>query len=191
MVWYGSWPLASEACPHGTMTPAAGRQEEQRRDVVFRLALEEDLLDLVPLPGNHAGYLRIQRRPGRQAPDGTEELLSQVFLIGRDLFGRLQLLVPRLPLLEARLRLSHQVAGHHPAVHRLRQDAEILTGSESRASHQAGTHNDGHECHLSHRVSFPDLRIPQYEPPSPADSTRMLHATGRIPRVQAPFVVTP
>ena len=120
--WYSGCPLAGMAWPHGTITPGYGGlkslgvgQEQQRRHVVLRLALEEDLLHAIARAGNRAGDLRLQRRSLRQAADGRQKLLPHLLLVGGDLLGSLSVFVVCLPPLECLPRIAHQEAMHHAA----------------------------------------------------------------------------
>ena len=87
---HGPWRRI--AWPQGTSTPGYGGlklpgsgRNRQRRHVVLRLALEDDLLHAVAVAGNRAGDLRLQRRSLGQAADGLEEILPGLLLIGGDL----------------------------------------------------------------------------------------------------------
>jgi hypothetical protein len=80
---------------------------------MFRLALENDLLDKV------AGAVNRVDRPGRkrrslgQAANRFQKLFSHLLLIGGDLLGRLSLLVIHLPTFGCPIDLPQQIAPHH------------------------------------------------------------------------------
>ena len=90
-------------------------QEQQRRDVMPRLALEENLLHVVAHAHNLARHLGIQRRSLRQPANGLQKSLPHVLLIRRDLLRRFPLFVLCLPAPGGQIELLGQVSAHHAA----------------------------------------------------------------------------
>ena len=124
---------------------------------MLRSALEDDFLHSVPIPLDDAGDAGFERRSLRQATDCLDELLPQVFLIGRDLLGRLPLLVLPTPLLELPFRLPVQIVGHHflgrDTIQCLRQDAKTLARGNRGIERQPAGYN-GDKDHISFHMDW-------------------------------------